>query len=148
MERLLLAVDGSDHSNRAAALAGELSTCLGATVDVVNVVPDRSAEIAKGMAYYGDVEAVYTTQREVDKAIGLRAAENAAKRVVDAGGSVGSVEVAIGQTAAEIVRAADAVDADAIVMGRRGHGDIGGLLMGSVSHKVAHLTSRTLITTG
>lgn len=47
----------------------------------------------------------------------------------------------------EIVRYAESQDADCIVMGRRGLGDVGGLFMGSVSHKVGHLTERTLVTT-
>ena len=147
MERLLLAADGSDHSDRAAALAGELSASLGATVDVVHVIHDRSADFAKGMAYYGDYESIYVTQREADKALGVRIVGDAAKVVVDHGGTVGSTDVAVGNPATEIVRAANASGAGAIVMGRRGHGDIAGLFMGSVSHKVGHLTPRTLITT-
>lgn len=40
MNRILLAVDGSDHSERAARVAGELSGGLGLPVDVVNVVSE------------------------------------------------------------------------------------------------------------
>ena len=147
MERLLLAVDGSAHADRAATLAGHLSAGLGAVTDVLHVIADRSVDLSGGVAYYGDLEQVYGARREAEREAGIRIADEAAKLVVAAGGAVGTVDVAIGNPAVAIVETADASDADAIVMGRRGRGDVAGLFMGSVSHKVAHLTGRTLITT-
>ena len=37
------------------------------------------------------------------------------------------------------------VDADVIVMGSRGRGDIAGLLLGSTAHKVIHLSDRPVL---
>jgi nucleotide-binding universal stress UspA family protein len=45
----------------------------------------------------------------------------------------------------EIVNDAIEVDADVIVMGSRGRGDIAGLLLGSTAHKVIHLSDRPVL---
>lgn len=147
MDRLLLAVDGSDNSMRAARLAGEVAAGTGAVVDVLHVIPDRSREATTAMSQYGHLEEIYVTERDVARSTGRQIAERAAKAVRDGGGTVDTTDVAAGDAAHLIVAAADEADADAIVMGRRGHGALGGLFMGSVSTKVGHLTSRTLITT-
>lgn len=72
---------------------------------------------------------------------------DAANRVREAGGVVKRTDVLIGAAAQQIAHYAEDEDIDMIVMGRRGLGDLGGMLMGSVSHKVGHLTPRTLVTT-
>ena len=55
-------------------------------------------------------------------------------------------EVKTGQPARAIIKTAEAGGYDAIVIGSRGHGDLEGLLLGSVSHKVASLAKCTVIT--
>ena len=147
MDRILLAVDGSDHSERATAVAGELSKCTGAVVDVVHVIPDR-ARVTAGAAYaYAQIEDIYVTERELLVASGEQLLDRASRGVEAAGGVVKETTVLIGEAAHEIASLADRHDVDAIVMGRRGLGDVGGLLMGSVTHKVGHLTGKTLVTT-
>lgn len=145
MKRILLAVDGSDHSLRAARMAGELSKSFGAVVDVLNVVPE--ARLAAPIAEYSDLESVFITQRDLLKSAGSEIIGRASSEVVEAGGSVDKTDVEIGSPARTITEYADAWDVDCIVMGRRGLGDIKGLLMGSVSHRVGQLSDRTLVTT-
>lgn len=148
MERILLAVDGSEHSSRAAKLAGELSGCLGAPVVVVHVVPAGLFAMTQSVPpEFVNIEHVYLSQREMLEAAGQTVVDEAASKVRAAGGSVQSGEVLVGNAAQEIVAVAESEGCDIIIMGRRGLGNVGGLLMGSVSHKVGQLTDKTLITT-
>lgn len=150
MEKLLLATDGSDHALRAADLCGELSRRSRASVDIIYVVPDHELS-APGLHHYvtesSDLEEFYDLRRAALQSSGARIVVDTARRVEEAGGSVGEEEVAIGDPADQIVEMAKRVKADCIVMGRRGHGDVGALVFGSVSHKVAQLSTKTLITT-
>jgi nucleotide-binding universal stress UspA family protein len=57
-----------------------------------------------------------------------------------------TTELRGGDPAAEIVASAQENEADCIVIGSRGLGDFGGLLLGSVSHKVNHSAPCTCIT--
>ena len=50
-----------------------------------------------------------------------------------------------GYAAREIMNDADEVNADVIVMGSRGRGDLAGLLLGSTAHKVIHLSDRPVL---
>jgi nucleotide-binding universal stress UspA family protein len=145
--RIVLAVDGSEHSTRAADMAGNLSAALDAPVDVVYVVQEGGLVIQGPIQDYARLERVVITQRELLESIGATVVAEAADRVRGQGGRVEETKVLIGAPAHEIVRHAETIDADCIVMGRRGLGDISGLLMGSVSHKVGHLTPLTLVTT-
>lgn len=148
MERILLAVDGSEHSQRAARVAGELSGGLGATVDIINVVPERRVVPGDAMVELGSLEHMYVSEREFLREAGRQVVEQAARIVRDAGGRVDDEAVLVGDAAQRIAEQAEASGVDCIVLGRRGLGDVRGLFLGSVSHKVGHLTHTTLITTG
>ena len=150
MRRILLAVDGSDHSSRAAELAAELSSCFGAEVDIVHIVPERDlipVHLHPFVHDFSQLEHTYVVRRDVLEETGRRIVGGAANTVRDAGGTVGVEEVIRGRPDQEIAQMADRIDADAIVMGRRGLGEVKGLFMGSVSTRVGQLSERTLITT-
>lgn len=52
------------------------------------------------------------------------------------------VEVLDGSPGRELVRVADAREADLIVVGRRGHGELTDLILGSVGHHLLHHARR------
>jgi nucleotide-binding universal stress UspA family protein len=145
LQRLLLAADGSPASDQAACFAGRLASRFAGRVEVLSVVPERSVVTT---AWLGMAPEMPVAALGADSALeqASRVSQAAASEVKRGGcGEVGwSVE--IGEPARTIVSVADSLDADAIVMGRRGTGNISGLLLGSVSTKVCHLTDRTVIT--
>lgn len=147
MNKIVLATDGSEHSTRAAEMAGLLSSALDVPVDVINVVADMTPVTDGAIHEYAEIEQVVINHRDLLEAIGADVIAQATSVVHKAGGKVGATDVLIGSVAQQIVHYAEANHADCIVMGRRGLGNISGLLMGSVSHKVAHLSGKTLITT-
>ena len=57
----------------------------------------------------------------------------------EAAGRRVTLHVRVGTAASEIADCAAEQGCDAIVMGSRGLGAVGGLVLGSVAHKVAHL---------
>ena len=150
MQRLLLAVDGSEDSYRAADLSGQLSKAFGAPVDVVHVVSHDSA-ISPGMhtymTDYQQLEQIHSARQAALESAGASLVTRGARRVEAAGGTVGLEEVVVGRVANEIAALARVRGADCIVMGRRGLGQVRALMQGSVSHQVAHLSEKTLITT-
>ncbi len=126
-DRMVVAVDGSGCSDRAVLVAAELAGAFGSEVVVVHVAPEI---VGWGIA----VEA-----ESPDEASDV--ADRAVRELKDRGLSARpEVRRALrGLVASEIVHAAEAEDAGLIVMGSRGHGDLSGLLLGSVAHKVLHL---------
>ena len=57
-----------------------------------------------------------------------------------------TTQILDGAPADMIIAAAENENADLIVMGSRGLGNFAGLLLGSVSHKVSHLSKCTCVT--
>lgn len=126
-ERVLLAVDGSEHSARAAKVAGEFGSKFGAEVVVLHV---RERMTGRASAFY--LETVEDAHELVDQIVAeLKDAG------VSARGEVG--HGSFGHSARVIVDAAKNEDAGIIVIGSRGLTDFGGLFLGSVAHKVLHL---------
>lgn len=146
MERILLATDGSEHAMRAARVAGELSGRFDAPVDVLHVVPSEASEV-HGVPEYAHVHRFYVTERDMLRSAADPLVARAATAVEEAGGRVEKTEVMVGSPAHAIADFAEEIGADYIVMGRRGLGDLKGLLMGSVSNKVGQLAKANLITT-
>jgi nucleotide-binding universal stress UspA family protein len=90
-------------------------------------------------------EQAVETGRRFPFALGERLVEDAESRAEEQGIAARTV-VRAGDPASVILEAAKAEQADLIAMGRRGLGDLAGLLLGSVSHKVAHLAECACLT--
>jgi nucleotide-binding universal stress UspA family protein len=121
-EKILLAVDGSEHSVQAAAAASEIATMSGGTVHVLHV---HEAGLVL------PVETNTEAQGVVDQTIKQLEAEG-----VNVSGQ--AVSARAGSVAPTIIDAARSFGSDLIVMGTRGLSDFSGLLVGSIAHKVIH----------
>ena len=138
MKRIVAAVDRSETSLRAADLATDLANKYDAEL-VLLTVGHEIAGPDPGMEAYARLEhvreptptLVIASIRGELAEVRERAAAKGARRI--------SIEVSVGEPAAQILVSANAGQADLIVMGSRGHGQLAGLLLGSVAQKVVAL---------
>lgn len=169
IQSILVPIDGSDHALKATALASDLAEKYGARLTLLHVVPrDHITEEIKRSAEIEHVATSSTHSLLADVPEGrfpasIRAGqeeptveflEYVGKQVVDSAKDVtrqkglGEVNTIVedGDPVKRILEYARQEKADLIVMGSRGLGDFQGLMMGSVSHKVAHLAECTCVT--
>jgi nucleotide-binding universal stress UspA family protein len=132
---ILLAVDPSPQAERAGALATKLATATGDEVVVVHVTEFMVTRGGGGTVdLLGDQDGIHTAERHVKE---LEAAGVSARLVLG--------RALAGNIAPVIVEAAEEHDAGLIVMGSRGRTDLTSLLLGSVAHKVLHLSDRPVL---
>lgn len=173
IKTVLVATDGSEHANKALDLASDVAAKYGARmvllhvlmrdatvaevrelIDVSELSEELQAEIERLEAIPFETSSIsgayanvpITLTREVLDAVGSRITEAARKTAADRGIEQISTVMAAGDPARRILETASAEQADMIVMGSRGFGDLRGLLLGSVSHKVCHLAECTCVT--
>lgn len=142
--KILCAVDGSQHALKAAKLASELAERFGAKLTFLTVTKElkMSDEVRRFIELeHLTGEPQYVLDDYTEQVI--QEAKDAARGV---GVKDVAAEVKTGHAARVIVNTAEREGYDAVVMGGRGHGDLEGLLLGSVSHKVASLAKCTVIT--
>jgi len=132
-KNIVLATDGSDHANRAVPVAAELATLAGGNVTVIHV---REHDLTRGQLWELETE-------DEANAIVKRAVDEIKKAGAATDGEV--IRTAYGKVAEALVDAARDRKADAIVLGSRGLSDLAGLVLGSVAHKVIHLSDKTVV---
>ena len=133
-DKILVAIDHSDASERTLAAARDLAALSKGEVWVLHL---REREV---IARMGQVPS------ESDSEAGSTD-DDAVKSLADAGvRASGEVrDTLFGHAAREIVEDAKLHDVDVIVMGSRGRGDIAGLVLGSTAHKAIPLADRPVL---
>jgi nucleotide-binding universal stress UspA family protein len=123
-EKVLLAVDGSEHSAKAVPVAVDIAKKSNGEVLVYHV---REHVTGKGGRW--ELEEAAHAEELVERICSeVAAAGPKAKARVD--------QALTGHVAQAIVDAAVAEGVDLVVMGSRGLSDLRGLMLGSVTHKV------------
>ena len=112
------------------ALAGALAGKCGAKLTLLHA----QTEIGRGIV--PQEFDVALTEAEMMRGAGEELLQRAAARAREAGASEVQAVLEIGDPAGILVDYAEANAIDLVVMGRRGLGTLGELLLGSVSHKV------------
>jgi nucleotide-binding universal stress UspA family protein len=132
-ELILLSVDGSEDSDKAVRLTGQLARIHGSRVLVV---------------HGRDVPLVAPSGRPAPPLLERWETEDDAQKVVEAAVSEldaagvdarGQVLPGQGRIGYKILEAAEAGGADLIVLGSRGMSRVEEVMIGSVSHKVIHM---------
>jgi nucleotide-binding universal stress UspA family protein len=146
--KLLVAVDGSTHSDRAVGIAVDIASHYESTITLIHVVHDPRGNVPHGLEELERLEHIHITERDLLYSAGLRMVLDAESHAYELGAAKVETVVRFGNPARVIVDYIDETmsPTDAVVMGRRGLGDLGGLLLGSVSHQVAHDATCAVIT--
>ena len=171
IKTILVPTDGSDHACKAVAFASDIASKYEARVQLLHVaLKDATPETIRRVA---DVEKLSKDSLdELDRNEAMKAKANQATSMIsisvpvsselieDAGNAVldtaeqtakehGVTEVSRvfmhGDPVKCILSMTEQEGADVIVMGTRGLGDLKGLFVGSVSHKVSNLAPCTCI---
>ena len=143
LQEILVAVDGSEYSKKALEFACELARKFDGSLHIVHVPQGSAAD--RVMVLGGASIMSHAGREQIEKA--GRTLIEAAREIAEEKlpGNV-TTELRGGDPAAEIVASAKEKNSDCVVIGSRGLGDFGGLLLGSVSHKVNHAAPCTCIT--
>ncbi len=135
-KNILVAVDGSEGANRALKLAAGLQRSFGGELLVLTVYRHHSLlEASMSMVRPREPENLDDAMRAHAGKIVEEAREIARRQ----GAEKVRGFIKSGQPARAIVRFGEKHEADLIVVGSRGLGDVEGFLLGSVSHKVTSL---------
>ncbi len=134
---ILAAVDGSDGSNKALETAVDVQNAFDCELIILAVYRHHSQlEASLSMVRPDSApELIDDTLRDHAKDV----AESAKALAQRCGSTNVRAFVKLGQPARTIVQFGKEKNADLIVVGSRGHGDLEGFLLGSVSHKVTSL---------
>ena len=133
---IVLAVDGSKHSEKAVELVKRLAMRTNDEVVVTHVTELLPVDFQTypGLDYEADREAIELAQGYVAELEGAGIKARTELRSAQYGG-----------IARLLTNLAEDLDAGLIVMGSHGRGDLTALLLGSVAHKVLHLSQRPVL---
>lgn len=132
---IVLAVDGSDASDRALAHAVDLAQNESTQLHILNVPQDEtSALVMSGAGGY--MPLMPPIQSDDLRVVGDQIVAKAKDHCIKSGLTNVSVHVQIGNAAHEVLALAEELHADLIVTGRRGLGGLASVVLGSTSHGI------------
>ena len=140
MTRILVATDGSEGANRAIDYAARWAKNTGADLLIVNVIGSLPEKLLRNFTH-----AQHAWIDELFASLAAETLTQARDRARSAGAGTIELESRSGETAPTIIDVAREKGADAIVVGRRGVGQVVGLLLGSVSQKLVSLAPLPVI---
>lgn len=138
---IIVAIDGSEPAQHALATACEMAKRFEAQLHIVHSPQIETTMVAHG---YMVIEVPPTPDRIAEAGKGVMdAACNAA---AEAGITPADTHLGRGDPTDDILEIAKLHDADLIVMGRRGLGSVASIFLGSVSGKVSHAATCSILT--
>ncbi len=147
IESLLVAIDGSSHSLKAVEYASEIAGGCNAKLHILTVMrPQQSEKVSKELRNFAQLEHIAGGDLEAMNLLSNELLTHA-EEIAQARGVADVVcSVKTGPVARTIVDVAKKRDADMIVIGSRGLGNIEATLRGGVSHRVELLAKCPVLT--
>lgn len=136
--KILVAIDGSNNSQRAALEAKRYGECAGGEITLLTVTKPLSA------TYYGNIELSKVDNENIENSK-QEILNNALKEFIDYPYKV-RTKLRKGNAADEILNEAEDGEYDLIVMGSRGLGAFSRTILGSVSNKVLNHADTNVLT--
>jgi nucleotide-binding universal stress UspA family protein len=170
LKKILIATDGSEAANKAIILGSDIASKYGAEVVLVHVLLRR--ELSENLRHMAEIEHLYTEtdpsgstptkgrfpagialsdlnsahRERVLRALGEEVLQRAANLARTHGAKKITTRLEDGDPVNRILEIAGIEKVNLIVSGARGLSDLKGLLVGSVSHQLSHLSPVTCIT--
>ncbi len=143
IKRILVPIDGSNHSKKALAFACDMAAKYDASLDLLHVVQAPEAQHTT----MPDAAAITAEiSNEALKEAGHKVMQAAAEVVDTFDCKLDKQQLEEGPPAKQILNHARDKNIDLIIMGSRGLSSLEGVLLGSVSDKVSHLAECTCVT--
>lgn len=137
IKSILVATDASPAANRALALAIDMSVKYSATLHIVYVI--RDMQVPAQLQRMAEVENIAGARGDVLMFVADQVLSDASSRASKKGVEEVLTHVGKGDPAGAIISYAKRRKNDLIVLGTRGLSKAQGMLLGSVSRKVANL---------
>ncbi len=139
MKNIVVAVDASPSSDNAVEMGISLAKAYDAQLCFLNVI--RDMQLPESVLRMAEVEHIQGPRSDVLRFVGEKTLKLADKIAKDSGINNAEMKVAVGDPASEITDYAKKKNADLIVIGTRGHSELKGMFLGSVSRKVSNLAA-------
>jgi nucleotide-binding universal stress UspA family protein len=147
IKNILVPVDGSPHAGAAVDFASDIARTYGAKVTLLHVIGvTAGVHVPPEMRESAEAENIRVTTAGLLRSIAEEILNAADERARGQGVEQLEAVIEVGDPGDRIVAYAKDHGVDLIAMGGRGLGDVAGLLLGSVSHKVVHLAECPCVT--
>ncbi|MAC82070.1 MAG: universal stress protein [Rhodobacteraceae bacterium] len=144
-ESIVVGVDGSEASEKAIRIACDLAQKYKAGLHLVHSPQPETAVYATAAVAGFPAVAEMPTQEELDQA-GEEVMKLALATAAEAGQPDVQTHMLRGDPADQLIDCAERVGADLIVTGRRGLGNLAGIVLGSTSQRIAHHAKCAVLT--
>jgi nucleotide-binding universal stress UspA family protein len=145
-KNILVALDGSKHAKRAAVVATDMAQRYRSRLQFISVIKPPPKRVSEELRHYLEIEHLTGKPEELVSDAVRKVLADAETHARKKGIKDVRTFAQNGPIARTIINHAKRQKADVIIMGCRGLGDVEGLLLGSVSHKVVSLADCAVMT--
>jgi len=140
---ICVAVDGSDSSFKAVQSAAQLAASIGAQLSVLHVI--RNMKVPDQLRRFVKQNSLERLREQALQEAGQEIVNHALTLAAERGVEGVQGKILSGDPAATLVATAEQLQGDLLVVGTRGLGQVEGVLIGSISNKLASISNISVL---